>query len=474
MSRTRALVVDDDPTTFAMVRRLAELEDLELIPATSLTAARDRLRLHPVDLALCALSLPDGSGLELLADLGGGSSASILLTERPDPEATSSALRLGVTDTLTKPIDIERLRALLTRVRRTLDLQEENGALRNELRALGRFGDLIGASAAMQAVYDEIERLAPASTPIIIVGEAGTGKDLVASTLHARSRRRHRDFVALDCGTIGEAQLARELFGRENRPGERIARRQRGAVERASGGTLFLASFTALPLALQSEVCRMLENRRLGGRERSEIDVRVLLSMGDHPKAAAENGRLHADLLSKLRAVPIELPPLHLRGKDDELLARHFLAMLNARAARDLTFSAEALARIHAYRWPGNVRELKQVVERAFDLAEDEIGPEQLPIDAAGALAPDGSLSLQVPVGKSIAEVERRLIFATMDACDQNKRSAAKTLGISLKTLYNRLNAYAAAEQRAAEERAASGSANADEQPTACDEPPTA
>jgi DNA-binding NtrC family response regulator len=320
--------------------------------------------------------------------------------------------------------------------------------LRGELRELGRFGPMVGRSAAMQAVYDLIARVAPTQATVFITGESGTGKELVAQTIHRLSTRRGKPMVALNCGAISPTLIESELFGHERGSFTGADRRRAGYFEEAAGGTLFLDEISEMPIELQVKLLRVLETEsvtRVGASEPIRVDVRVIAASNRDPRKAVEEGTLREDLLYRLNVFPIHLPPLRERTGDVELLADHFLEELNEREGTTKRFSAAAIDRLCALAWPGNVREIKNVVERAAILADTTIEPAALPEVQGGHAPQTTDATLQLRVGTSIAEVERRLILATLGQLEGDKKRAAEVLGISLKTLYNRLNVYAAA-----------------------------
>jgi DNA-binding NtrC family response regulator len=315
--------------------------------------------------------------------------------------------------------------------------------------ALGRFGRLYGSSTVMQDVYRMIEKVAPTEATVFITGESGCGKELVARTIHERSPRAHGAFVAINCGAIPQNLIEAELFGHERGAFTGANRQHRGCFERAEGGTLFLDEITEMTPEMQVRLLRVLETgrfMRVGGDGEIKTNVRVLTATNRDALDAVRDGRLREDLMYRLAVFPITLPPLREREGDTELLAEHFLQNLNVEGGTSKRFSRAALTTIRAYHWPGNVRELKNAVHRAFIMAEDLVE-----LDLAGLACPavEGEC-LRVPVGTSLAEMERQAIFATLDHCRGNKRRAAEMLGVSLKTLYNRLTAYQAEGARLA------------------------
>lgn len=307
--------------------------------------------------------------------------------------------------------------------------------------ALGRFGHLYGGSAAMQDVYRRIGKVAPTSATVLITGESGSGKEVVARTIHDRSDRARAPFVAVNCGAIPGNLIEAELFGYEKGAFTGAARQHRGCFERAECGTLFLDEITEMAPEMQVRLLRVLETgryTRVGGEEELRANVRVIAATNREPGQAVQDGHLREDLMYRLAVFPIALPALREREGDAELLAEHFLRQLNDAEASDKAFSRQAIATIRAHRWPGNVRELKNAVQRAFILSDDEVE-----LDFAGlACAEPVGNCLRVPVGTPLAEIERQAIYATLDLCDGNKRRCAEMLGVSLKTLYNRLTEY--------------------------------
>jgi DNA-binding NtrC family response regulator len=295
----------------------------------------------------------------------------------------------------------------------------------------------------MLAVYEMMKRVAPTDASVFLVGESGTGKDLAAQTLHLLSRRSKAPFLPLNCGAISPTLIESELFGHERGSFTGAQRRHKGYFERSHMGTLFLDEISEMPIELQVKLLRVLETgelMRIGGDQSVEVDVRVIAATNRDPQKAVQEGKLREDLLYRLQVFPIHMPPLNERGDDVQLLADYFLGQLNERQGAAKAFTEDAMERFRGHSWPGNVRELKNVIHRAFIMADQEITPRCLPRELGGDAGSIRSLNFQV--GASIEEVERRLITATLEAHGGNKRKTAEVLGVSLKTLYNRLNAY--------------------------------
>jgi DNA-binding NtrC family response regulator len=440
----RALIVDDDLGFQLGLAEAVGREGFETATADSLAAARQELAAATPDIVLIDVNLPDGSGLELLQELAEGEAPPemILVTGQATVETAVEALRRGAADYLMKPVDFARVKAVLANLKKTRELKAEIGSLRGELRKLGRFGPMIGASAPMQKLYDLLALIARSDATVLVVGETGTGKELVAQTVHSMSRRSKEAFVPVNCGAVSPTLIESEVFGHERGSFTGADRSHKGYFERANRGTLLLDEITEMPMELQVKLLRVLETgtlTRVGGNDAIKVDVRVVAATNRKPEEALAAGKLREDLLYRLNVFPLELPPLRERREDIEPLAEHFLELLNQEAGTAKRFSGAALERLRTHHWPGNVRELRNVLQRAFLLAEGEIGLEVLPLDVM-ELAPRAGLTLQV--GTSVSEAERRLILATLDHYEGDKKKASEVLKISLKTLYNRLNVY--------------------------------
>jgi DNA-binding NtrC family response regulator len=314
----------------------------------------------------------------------------------------------------------------------------------------GRFGRLFGTSPAMTAVYQMIEKVAPTDASVLLIGESGTGKELVANSIHDESPRRAGAFVAINCGAFSANLIEAELFGYERGAFTGAVRSHRGCFERATGGTLFLDEITEMPLELQIKLLRALETGsfyRVGGEQEMSVNVRIIAATNRDPNQAVSQNLLREDLLYRLAVFPLPLPPLRARGPDIELLAQQFLDELNAEAGTQKSLSASARAFLTQHSWPGNVRELKNAVQRAFIMGDAEVNFElrakEAPAQAAQPAAPTVSgPTLQFAIGMPLADIERDVIMATLEHCRGRKRETAELLGVSLKTLYNRLNQY--------------------------------
>lgn len=483
-----ALIVEDDENSAEMLAEIVSAEGFSTAIAGSLHDACRQYAFRPPDLVLLDLSLPDGNGIELFDRVERSESCEIvLITGHATLETSIQALRLGAADYLLKPVNVPRLRQVLTRASSGPETRGRLASERVHVDAEGRFGRLWGRSAAMRAVYHQVERVAPTAVTALITGESGTGKEVVAETIHDLSKRSKAPFLAINCGSISPQLIESELFGHEKGSFTGALRQHRGYFERADGGTLFLDEITEMPMELQVKLLRVLETGsfvRVGSDETINVDVRIIAATNRPPAEAVNAGRLREDLFYRLNVFPIELPPLRERLDDVPLLAEHFLGELNEREDAAKRLSAAALAALGEYAWPGNVRELRNAIHRSFILAEgDTIDAADVPLGSSiatqepgtarstpqgttpatpattapgappvGASAGAASVgadfranakpSLAIAVGTPIAEAERLLILATVDHCGGHRERAAAMLGISAKTLYNRLKGY--------------------------------
>jgi DNA-binding NtrC family response regulator len=462
---SHVLIVDDDANTREALAALATQEGFTTAIAGSIAEARIQLVRQRPDVVLMDLRLPDGSGIDLFEDLEDRASIeTILITGHASVESAVEALRLGASDYLTKPVNLQRLKAVLSRVPRSGELRAEIGALRDELRRMGRFGRLVGRSAAMQEIYDKIARVAPTEATVLLMGESGTGKEIVARTIHELSRRRKRPFLAINCGAISPNLIENEMFGHERGSYTGADRQHKGYFEQADGGTLFLDEITEMPLELQVRLLRVLETgtlMRIGTTRVIETDVRIIAATNRDPREAVRAGRLREDLYHRLNVFPMEMPPLRERGEDIALIAEHFLEEMNEACGTRKKFAPGAIARMRQHPWPGNVRELKNYIHRVFIMAGDEglegpdavpdtlaAGPAQQAEPPAPAAVPSSSTpAITVPLGTPLSVAARELILSTLHHCGGERKRTAEMLGICTKTLYNRLREYGIREE---------------------------
>lgn len=307
---------------------------------------------------------------------------------------------------------------------------------------------MVGRSSAMRTVRELVDKVAPTDATVLISGESGSGKELVAQAIHARSLRVSGPFLGINCGALPPTLIESELFGFERGSFTGASRTHAGLVERASGGTLFLDEVTEMSADMQTRLLRFLETQRffrVGGSQELHTNVRVVAATNRSPEQAVREGAIREDLLYRLAVFPICLAPLRDRGEDVVLLAEHFLEELNLRSGTSKTYSAGARRTLRDYSWPGNVRELRNAIERAFILCDQELDLQPMNIHVGNTGAPpriDGAGGIRVPIGSSLAQAERWLIEATLAHWSGNKNRTARTLGCSLKTLYNKLATY--------------------------------
>jgi two-component system response regulator AtoC len=448
-----ALLVDDNTDTLDALTEVLRAEGFTASAAPNLDAAKAALARQTPDVVLLDLNLPDGSGMTLLDGIEGlRAPAVVLITGHASVSTVVEALRRGVTDYLTKPVDVDRLRTILGNIAHTRQLPEEIKTLQTQTeRDSGRFGLLVGRSANMRRTFDLIARIAPSSASVLISGESGTGKDVVARTIHSLSRRRHGPFVPVNCGAISAALLESELFGHERGSFTGADRRHRGYFERAHRGTLFLDEVTEMPLELQVKLLRVIESGtffRVGAEQPISVDVRILAASNRDVLRAISGGQMREDLYYRLRVFELNVSPLRERPDDVEPLVRHFLDDLAQKEGVRKEITAGAIEAMTRYSWPGNVRDLRNVIQSAYILADEIIDVDSLPeaVTLTRATTPPADEPaagmLRIEMGTSLADIERRAILATLRHCHGNKNRAAEVLGISLKTLYNRLSEY--------------------------------
>ena len=398
----------------------------------------------------------DGMGLlAKLAEGGAGLSANmavVVLTAMGSIQLAVDAMKLGAYDFLQKPVDATRLKTILANATRQRETAIELEVARRRLRETGVLGRLVGSSPAMREIFGLIEQIAPSNVPVLITGESGTGKELVARTLHDLSPRKSRPFVAVNCAAIPETLIESEIFGHEKGAFTGAVERRAGCFELASGGTLLLDEVGEMPSGTQAKLLRVLEERkfrRLGARTEQDVDVRVLAATNRDPRQAVAEGHLRADLFYRLNVFNIAMPPLREHMEDLPAMVEAMVSEMNEKHGRKVSgVSASMLERLMAYNWPGNARELRNTIERAVILC-----PDGAPLDAGHCRrdsartrswerpALDGN-AITVRVGATVDEAERLLILRTLEATGQNKTRAAEILGVSLKTLHNKLKEY--------------------------------
>ena len=442
----RVLIVEDEPSTRLGLTELVRTWGFTADSAADGEEALQRITVFRPSIIISDLVMPRMGGLDLLRALkdDGGEYTVVILTAQGTVETAVEAIKEGAYDYLTKPIEPQRLKILLDKVVERQDTRREVKVLRRQLREHGTFGNMIGSSPSMRKVYQVVEQAAPTSASVLISGESGTGKELVAQTIHELSPRQTFPFVAINCAAIPETLLESEIFGHEKGAFTGASDRREGCFELADRGTLFLDEIAEMTPATQVKLLRVLQERafrRLGGRAEQTVDVRVIAATNVVPIEAVKSGKLREDLFYRLNVFAMELPPLRQRKEDLPLLIQSFIAEFNARNNKHVSAIDPAAMRIlEQYSWPGNVREVRNVIERAVILASGEfIEMKHLPplvTESPDVVKPVVSLA----PGTTVEEAERQLILMTLEHTRDNKTRAAEILGISLKTLHNKLN----------------------------------
>ena len=442
----RVLVVEDEAATRLGLTELVRTWGFTTEAAADGEEALRKVTSFRPTIIISDLVMPRMGGLDLLRALKdeGTTLTIVILTAQGTVETAVEAIKEGAYDYLTKPIEPQRLKILLDKIVERQDTLREVKVLRRQLRDQGSFGSMIGSSAQMRKVYQVVEQAAPTSASVLIWGESGTGKELVAQTIHQISPRAQGPFVPINCAAIPETLLESEIFGHEKGAFTGASDRREGCFELADRGTLFLDEIAEMTPATQVKLLRVLQERkfrRLGGRQEQSVDVRVIAATNVNPSEAVKSGQLREDLYYRLNVFAIELPPLRQRKDDLPLLIQAFLAEFNARNNKSVSALDPAAMRImEQYGWPGNVREVRNVIERAVILSSGEfIEPKHLPPLMIGS-SDSAKATVSLEPGTTVEEAERRLILMTLEHTRDNKTRAAEILGISLKTLHNKLN----------------------------------
>ncbi|HTV58112.1 MAG TPA: sigma-54 dependent transcriptional regulator [Verrucomicrobiae bacterium] len=389
----KILIVDDEASARYGLRRALE-GIAEVAEAESAREVREMAAKGEVDLVLLDIVMPEEDGLSVLRWLreNGHDTPVLIVSALDTAQSAIEALQSGAADYITKGFDIEELRRRVANLLKISELDRENRRLRKELVAEGQFGRMIGKSAAMRRVFEMAERVAPSDATVLILGESGTGKDLLAQEIHARSPRAARAFVAVNCAALPENLIESELFGHERGAFTGAMQQRKGKFELAHGGTIFLDEIGDMNPVTQAKVLRAIENRtieRLGGSHPIEVDVRIISATHRDLREEIEAGRFREDLFYRLRVVSLDIPALRARKDDLPLLVAAFVEQLGARHGRKVRVSPEAVEQLLRYDWPGNVRELRNVLERAVVMSGSEVlSPRELPEELLAGQGP--------------------------------------------------------------------------------------
>jgi len=463
-SRGSILIVDDELAMREACREALGSEGYALAEASSGGGALGLLARKAFDLVILDLKMPQTDGMQVLRSLQRESpgTATVVITGYASIDTAVEAMKLGAADFLPKPFTPEVLRLTVHRVLNGERIARENQLLRTQLEECrGRDYQLIGQSSVMRQIHELVQRVGPTDSTVLVTGESGTGKELVARAIHYNSARANAPFIKVNCAALPENLLESEIFGHEKGAFTGAVTRRPGRFELAHRGTLLLDEISEIPLGLQAKLLRVLQERefeRVGGTRPIKVDVRIVATTNRNLDEEIEAKRFREDLFFRLNVIPITLPPLRERGGDVPLLAQHFVERYSRENNRPpKAIAPDALEAMLHYSWPGNVREVQNVIERAIVLdVADEIRLEHLALRPVGHEADDADEIVDA-VGRTVAEMERRLILKTLKAVGGNRGKTAELLQISVRTLRNKLNQYRA-EGVFAEARVGAGS----------------
>src|SRR6202045_4627987 len=460
MSHEKILIVEDEENERSGLAELVFSWGFRVDTARDGAEGLEKATQWAPAIVITDLKMPRMGGIELLGHLAeeAATIAVILVTAQGTIDSAVQAMRMGAYDYITKPIDTDRLKTILGNASALLGTRAELEATRRRLRDAGSLGRLNGASRKMQEIFRLIEMVSPSTASVLITGASGTGKELVARTIHELSPRKDRPFVAINCAAIPETLMESEIFGHEKGAFTGALERRTGCFELAEGGTLLLDEIGEMPVGTQAKLLRVLEDhklRRLGSKVETTVDVRVLAATNKVPEEAVARGELRNDLYYRLNVFNIHMPPLREHKEDVPELVQALLADMNEKHGRKVAGVSEAvLNAFQSYSWPGNVREMRNTLERAIIVCDGAIvETKHLPPGfgqsslRSSAEDPD---AIHLGVGTTVEEAERRLILKTIESTSNNKTRAAEILGISLKTLHNKLKEYGNAAADAA------------------------
>ncbi len=454
MTQEKVLIVEDEENERTGLAELVRAWGYEAETASDGVEGLQAVEVWNPGIVITDLRMPRMDGMQLLERIAAQPQqvAVILLTAQGSVDSAVLAMKGGAFDFIEKPVNPTRLRNILQNASRLRGTERELEVSRRKLRDIGVLGSLVGPSKRMQEVFRLIEMVSPSTASVLITGESGTGKELVARTVHTLSPRKNKPFVAINCAAIPETLIESEIFGHEKGAFTGALERRIGCFELAEGGTLLLDEIGEMPIATQAKLLRVLEDRklrRLGSKSETSVDVRVLAATNKEPEDAVAKGHLRNDLFYRLNVFNIQLPPLREHKEDLIALAESILADMNEKHNRTVASMSEQVTNaFQAYAWPGNVRELRNTLERAVIVCDGAtIEMKHLP-PGFGQVVPRAPVqeanAVRLGVGTTVNEAERLLILKTLEATNNNKTRAAEILGISLKTLHNKLKEYGA------------------------------
>jgi len=461
MAQERVLIVEDEENERTGLAELVSAWGYHAETARDGAEGFEKAKSWSPSIVVTDLKMPRMGGLELLERLAteAQTMAVVVVTAQGTIDSAVQAMRMGAYDYITKPIDTARLRTILQNASNLLGAKVELEVTRRRLRDTGSLGSLVGSSKKMQEIFRLIEMVAPSTASVLITGASGTGKELVARTVHELSPRRGKPFVPINCAAIPETLIESEIFGHEKGAFTGALERRTGCFELAEGGTLLLDEIGEMPVATQAKLLRVLEDRklrRLGSKVETTVDVRVLAATNKIPDEAVARGELRNDLYYRLNVFNIHMPPLREHKEDIPDLVQYLLSDMNEKHGRKVATVSEAVLNLFRnYSWPGNVRELRNTLERAVIVCDGGvIETKHLPPGFGQSTvrpAAEDPDAVRLGVGTTVEEAERRLILKTLESTSNNKTRAAEILGISLKTLHNKLKEYGGAQAEVAE-----------------------
>jgi DNA-binding NtrC family response regulator len=444
-SAVTVLVVDDEQATRDLCCEVASDSGLRTRGASTTEEALEIMDQFPVDIVITDLRVPQLGGLELLRRVREHypQTAVVMLTQFGTIDSAVEATRMGAADYVTKPFRVAELRTKLGRLVHSLETDQENRVLREQLRTRPGFGELIGTSQKMNRVYRLIEKVSHHNYPVLVLGESGTGKELVARSIHYLGERRNKPFVPVDCSSLVPTLIESELFGYVKGAFTGAVQSKQGLLEAAGGGTLFLDEIGDLPIDLQAKLLRALQEREVkpvGSTERVTIAARIIAATNRDLESSVRAGTFRQDLFFRLNVVQIKMPPLRERKNDIPLLVNAFLEKFSDPQRPARTIAEDAVSRLLAYDWPGNVRELENAVERAIALGSG-------PIVQVGDLPSNLQYGTQQRLPDKdeflpLEELERRANLRALREAGGDKLAAARLLGIGKTTLYRKLKQY--------------------------------
>ncbi|MBN1847791.1 MAG: sigma-54-dependent Fis family transcriptional regulator [Deltaproteobacteria bacterium] len=449
-NKNTILIVDDDQAHRTMLRTLITGWGYDIDEADDGSTAIEKVRDQAFDLVLMDIRMIKVSGLEALGEIKAINPAIpvIIMTAYSSVESAVEALKNGAYDYLTKPLDFDELRLTMARAMDHTQLREENRLLRESLGGQFDRQNIIGRSPSMVKLLETVAQVAPSEATVLITGDSGTGKEMIAGAIHYNSPRKENPFIKINCAAITETLLESELFGHEKGAFTGAYRRKEGKFRLAHGGSIFLDEISEMSLAMQVKLLRVLQDReitRVGGEEVVHVDVRVIAATNRDLLKEIEKGRFREDLYYRLNVVTLKMPTLRERKEDIPLLAQHFLKMFAEKNRKGTKgFTPHAMDRLLKYQWPGNVRELMNAVERGVVLSRaDYIGEEDLPLLIGDESDEKNLISRDIiPADIPLEEVEKASILKTLESTNGNKSEAARRLGITRKTLHKKLKTY--------------------------------